>query len=291
MRRRQGGTTVGARVSLEVLVASEHDAIQAVSNGADRLLLCSAPEVGGLTPTPAVLARVRDIALRESGQRKRAIPVTVMIRPRAGGFYYGDAEFALMREEARRLLELGADGIAFGVLDLPSRRTLADGAPDVRIDRDRCAELVELAHAKGKKAVFNRAFDLLPDRRTGLNDLIQLRCDRVITSGGRRLALDGSGVLAADVQFAGWDIEVVATGEITPDTIMRIIADTGCTSVMDSFHRPARDHSLPPTHPIAYALGCNQGGYPVTDGGLVQRAVTRLRELEQDPDDRDEPDE
>ena len=43
-----------------------------------------------------------------------------------------------------------------------------------------------------------------------LHELIQLGTDRVFTSGRRKLALDGMGQLEADVQFAGWEIEVVA---------------------------------------------------------------------------------
>jgi copper homeostasis protein len=265
-------------------VTSHYDAIQAVSNGADRLLVCSALEMGGLTPTSEVLRHVQEIASREASLRKRTIPVTVMIRPRAGGFYYDPAEFGLMRDEATRLLELGADGIAFGILDRPSPRPLPDGRPDVRIDSSRSQELVALAHARGKQATFNRAFDLLPDRQTGLHELIRIGCDRVLTSGGWALALDGASALAADVQFAGWEIEVVAAGAITPETIGAVVGESGCNTVLGELRREMSDHSLPQTHPIAASLGSNNGHYSVTDGGLVGQAAAALRTMERDAD-------
>ena len=40
-----------------------------------------------------------------------------MVRPRGAGFYYNDIEFEVMKEDARCLLENGADGIAFGCLN------------------------------------------------------------------------------------------------------------------------------------------------------------------------------
>ena len=138
-----------------------------------------APEVGGLTPTVDALRLTRRAVTRES----RDVPVTVLIRSRIGGFGYSVGEFEQMRRDARRLLKAGADGIAFGFLHTRSG--------EIRIDAERCRVLVKLAHAHTAKAVFNRAFDCLPDRRTGLQDLIALGFDRVFTSGGRRFAMDG----------------------------------------------------------------------------------------------------
>lgn len=273
IRRRRGGRTVGTRLSLEVAVTSEYDARQAASNGADRLLVCSALELGGLTPSEDVLARVTEAAV---GRGFRRLPVAVMIRPRPGGFDYDASEFRLMLAQARRGLELGADGLAFGVLHTPG------GRGGVRIDFARCRELVELCHAAGKEAVFHRAFDLLPDRRSGLHELIQLGVNRVVTSGGKRDALDGIGQLEADVQFGGWDIVVAAAGRLTADTIGAVVRGTGCDDVLGSFRRVVRDATLPGNSQLAASFGAADGGYLVTDGTRVGAAAECLLRLTAD---------
>ena len=49
-------------------------------------------------------------------KRQTAIPVFVMIRPRAGDFLYSDLEFEVMKEEITLFKDAGADGIVFGIL-------------------------------------------------------------------------------------------------------------------------------------------------------------------------------
>ena len=100
------------RVQVEVCVGSVADVSVAAAAGADRVELCSGLELGGLTPSAGLVETV----LAES-----SIPVVVMLRPRAGGFCYDRSEFAAMLRDARRLLDLGARGVAFGVLDRQGR--------------------------------------------------------------------------------------------------------------------------------------------------------------------------
>ena len=138
-------------VTVEVCVSSAEEAQTALACGATRLLLCSGPETGGLTPTVDALR----MTLRAVVQWGREVPVTVLIRPRLGDFAYSDSEFRQMKRDARRMLKAGADGIAFGVLS---------GSQEARVEANRCGTLVELAHGFGREAVFNRAFDFLTDR-------------------------------------------------------------------------------------------------------------------------------
>ena len=106
------------RVLLEVPVASVEDALAAQEGGADRLELNAALSLGGLTPSLGALIEVK-AAVR--------LPVFVMIRPRPGGFAYGEADLKVMQRDAELSLQSGADGIVFGIL-----------TSDGRVDATRC---------------------------------------------------------------------------------------------------------------------------------------------------------
>lgn len=215
---------------LEVAVSSECEARAAVENGADRLLVLAAPEVGGLTPTLDTVLSVRRVARRAGKRLGRSIPVTVLLRPRLGECDYTWDEFEQMTRDAKRFLKARADGIAFGAL--------SDRGGETRVDADACRPLVALAHRFGKEAVFHRAFDGLKDRRTGLHDLIALGFDRVVTAGRWTLALDDTAELAADVAYAGWDIEVVVTGGVTAATAGAVVRETHCRHLLGGFREP-----------------------------------------------------
>ena len=149
------------KVLLEVCVGSVWDAVRAAENGADRLELCSGLELGGLTPSAGMIAEV---------VRSVEIPVVVMLRPRAGGFCYAEADFRAMLHDAEQALEAGASGLVFGVL-----------RGNGQIDQERCGRLVEAAG--DRQRVFHRAFDVVPDPLAALEQLIELGVTRVLTSG------------------------------------------------------------------------------------------------------------
>ena len=103
-------------ILLEICCGSAEDAIEAAAGGADRVELCSALFLGGLTPSLGSLLEVK---------QRTQIPVIAMNRPRQAGFCYSPTEFAVMERDAELLLEHGADGIVFGMLN-------ADGTVDVK---------------------------------------------------------------------------------------------------------------------------------------------------------------
>ena len=73
------------RVQLEICCGSLDDAVEAGAGGADRVELCSALFLGGLTPSYGALVEAK---------RRLTIPVIVMARPRGGGFCYTATEMA-----------------------------------------------------------------------------------------------------------------------------------------------------------------------------------------------------
>src|SRR5436309_1986993 len=108
------------RITLEVAVTTADEAARAGRAGADRLELCSALEVGGVTPSPGTFI---EVVAAVSG-----VPVYVLLRPRTGGFVYSDREFAALKRDAAWFLANGAAGVVFGLL-----------TDQGRIDHARCA--------------------------------------------------------------------------------------------------------------------------------------------------------
>jgi copper homeostasis protein len=243
------------RVLLEVAVASADDAVTARDGGADRLELNAALALGGLTPSPGTLREVRGAV---------PLPTVVMARPRPGGFCYSAAEYRTLRRDVEFALANGADGVAFGVLN-------ADGTIDV----GRCRPVVE--QARGRAAVFHRAFDVTPDPFAALEQLIDLGVGRVMTSGQAASARDGAGLIAELIRRVAGRIEVLPAAGINPLTAAEVVARTGCDQVHASLRGARVDRSTAARPWVSFG-GANQGGedrYDATDPAAVA-AVRRL---------------
>jgi copper homeostasis protein len=199
-------------VLLEVCVETIASAVAAEQGGAHRIELCSDLAVEGLTPGPDLIEQVR---------HQVAIPLHVLIRPRAGDFCYSTSEFEAMKDEIRRVKQRGVNGLVFGILDV-----------NTRIDVSRTRELVELA--RPLSVTFHRAFDACADLPEALQDVVRTGADRVLTSGGAPTAEGGSSMLAKLVTLAAGRISVLACGRIRDENVRQIIDFTGVREVHTS---------------------------------------------------------
>jgi copper homeostasis protein len=197
------------KIMVEICVGDLESALAAEQGGADRVELCDNLSVGGTTPSAGCIAEAC---------RRLAIPVHVLIRPRAGNFVPSQAELAAMRFDIEMARELGAAGIVLGVL-----------RPDASIDRDHTAALVELA--RPMSVTYHKAFDQTPDSEQALEVLIALGVDRVLTSGGRPTAAEGMNVLKRLVAHAHSRIAILAGGRLSRENLEPIIAATGVREV------------------------------------------------------------
>ena len=154
---------------LEITVDSLASVRAAIAGGADRLELCSALAVGGLTPYAALLRQIR---------QESDIPIRCLIRPRAGDFLYTEEEIQLMADQIHALRALGADGFVFGCLD-------ADGNPDVR------AMEPLLKAAEGTGLTLHRCIDVSKDPGETCLTAGKLGFDTVLTSGAAASCLAG----------------------------------------------------------------------------------------------------
>ena len=160
---------------LEVCVDSYASAMAAIAGGADRLELCSALAVGGLTPSPALLRQIRKVS---------DIPVRCLMRTRGGDFLYTREEILQMAEEIRMLRHAGADGFVIGCLT-------ADG------DLDAAAMQPLLKAAEGAQLTLHRCIDVSRDLLQTYRDAAALGIDTVLTSGGAGNCLAGMDAIAS----------------------------------------------------------------------------------------------
>ena len=199
---------------LEVAAGSLDSALAAQAGGAARVELCTALELGGLTPSPALIACVRD---------QLRIPLYVLIRPRAGDFLYSDSECEVMLEDIAHCVRAGCDGVVLGALDTEGE-----------VDRVRCRALIEAAGSLG--VTFHRAFDLSRDPMAAMETVISLGCERVLTSGTQPRALDGADTIRSLLAQAAGRITVMPGAGIDSGNIGALAAATGARE----FHASAR---------------------------------------------------
>src|SRR5690625_5710164 len=82
---------------LEIAVQDVESGHVAREHGADRFELCQALGVGGLTPSRGLMEHAATLG----------VPFRPLIRPRAGGFQYTDAEVARSEEHTSELQSRG----------------------------------------------------------------------------------------------------------------------------------------------------------------------------------------
>jgi len=239
---------------LEIVCVSVDDAVQAEEGGADRIELCAAIELGGLTPSIGMLLEIRD---------RCRLPVMAMLRPRTGGFCYTDLEFQNMRRDLDRFLELGVEGFVFGIL-----------TPDGQLDGERCAQLVE--QAAGAQTVCHRAFDVTPDPHAALEDVIGAGFTRLLTSGQQPTAIEGAGLIKELVAQANGRIEILPGAGIRAENVRDFVTATG----VDQVHLTAFETILDPSTaqtPLRFnAGGLPEAAYNSTSAATVRTALDNV---------------
>lgn len=195
---------------VEAVCCSVRDAVLAESAGAHRIELCSALEVGGLTPSLGMLSSVCEAV---------SIPVIAMVRPRAGDFTYGDSEWQVILADARALLAAGATGIVFGALLSQDGR-----GPGFRV-HPRAADIAALAP---NACTFHRAFDATDDLISAAETAMAMGYARILTSGGKSSALEGASILR-EMRAAG--ATILACGKVRSSNVAEIVAQSGTTEV------------------------------------------------------------
>lgn len=195
---------INKEITIEVCATSVDSAIAAEKGGAKRIELCDNLIEGGTTPGAGSIILAR---------KKLEIDLFVLIRPRGGDFLYNDIEFDIIKKDIIMVKQFKADGVVIGILD-----------KNGFVDMKRTEELIKLARPMG--VTFNRAFDKSADPYTVLDQLIELKVDRLLTSGQKNTALLGAGLISELIEKADTRIEIMPGAGINTDNFYELMIKT-----------------------------------------------------------------
>ena len=237
-----------ADILLEVCVDDIAGLEAAIEGGADRIELCSALAVGGLTPSAGLM----------SAAQRSPIPCYAMIRPRAGDFIYSPAELDVMTNDIYFAASSGLAGVVFGA-------SLADG----RLDTE---ALITLSNAVGTMPrTLHRAFDLVPDMAEAIELAIECGFERILSSGRAASVAEGLDDLAGAIKIANGRISIMPGAGVNLDSIDAVLKRLKVKEVHSSCSssQAVKDLQL-------VTLGFSEARVKQTDVGIVRALKQRL---------------
>lgn len=191
-------------ITIEVCVDNIESLLTAQQSGANRIELCSALALGGLTPNAGFVQKSIDLT---------TIPLYTIIRPRAGDFVYSEQEIDIMVSDIKFMKLLGIEGVVIGALT-------SDG------DIDEAALKRLMSASRDIGVTFHRAFDLCNDPKQALEILINAGCERILTSGQQAKAEQGCELIKQLVAQADGRISIMPGAGVNPKNAEKIIALT-----------------------------------------------------------------
>lgn len=203
---------------IEIATADFATTKNAVEGGADRIELCADLYQGGTTQSYATIRKCREAF---------AVELFPIIRPRGGDFLYSAEEFEIMLHEVGLCKELGCDGVVLGLLN-------SDGTVDLK----RTERMVKKAYPL--EVTFHRAFDRCLDPYKALEELIEIGCQRILTSGQKPVAPDGADLIAGLVSQAEGRIIIMPGSGVRKENIKELAQKTGAVEFHSSLRSIAR---------------------------------------------------
>ncbi|MDR2914877.1 MAG: copper homeostasis protein CutC [Tannerella sp.] len=201
---------------IEICANSAQSCVEAEAGGARRVELCAAIPEGGTTPSYGEIRMAQKLTSK--------IDINIIVRPRGGDFLYTEAEIESMLYDIEMAKQLKVHGVVFGCLT-------KQGDIDISLMR----RLIDAS--KPLSVTCHRAFDVCRDPFAALEQLIELGCDRILTSGQQPDAVHGIPLIKELVRRADGRIIVMPGCGVREDNIARIEAETGAKE----FHTSARN--------------------------------------------------
>lgn len=237
---------------------SVESCLEAQRAGIDRVELCAGIPEGGTTPSYGDILVARKLLTTTK--------LHVIIRPRGGDFLYSDVEKEIMLEDVRMARRLGVDGVVFGALT-----ALGD------VDMEFMQRL--MAEAEGLSVTFHRAFDVCRDPFLALEQIIELGCHRILTSGQMPKAEEGVELLRELVERAGERIIIMPGCGVNASNIAYIAAATGAREFHFSGRSKRESGMLFRKSRVSMggAVVIDEYSRDVTDVEIVKETIDRLQ--------------
>ena len=237
---------------IEVCCSSLYEAREAEAGGAIRIELCGAIACGGVTPSYGVIRSIIDAGLN--------LDVNVLIRSREGGFYYTADEVDAMCRDIEFCREAGVNGVVIGALTKTGE-----------IDVEACRKMI---NAAGDMSVtFHRAFDVCTNPQKALEQIIELGCDRLLTSGCQASAERGAEFIAQLVEQAAGRIIVMPGAGIRPSNIAKIEKITRAAEFHSTARKDSADYAFGSTAVDFSAYPERVGVLPLSSADVVSQLV------------------
>ena len=199
-------------MKLEIIGFNIESCLSAQEAGADRIELCNNPSEGGTTPSYGFIKAARN-ALK--------IELYTMIRSRGGDFLYSESEYEVMKADIAMCKKLGCNGVVLGML-----------TSEGKVDKERCKNLVGYAYPL--EVTFHRAFDRTSNAIEALEDIIDIGCERILTSGLKPKAVDGQQLIKELIIHAGERIIIMPGSGVTSSNIISLAENTGAVEFHSS---------------------------------------------------------
>ncbi len=241
--------------TLEIIGFTIEGCAIAQDAGANRIELCDNPNEGGTTASYGFIKAARE---------KLHIDLYPMIHPRGGDFFYSDEEFEIIKTDVKLCKELGCNGVVIGAL-----------TKDGKVDKKRCSLLVEIAYPLG--VTFHRAFDRTSDAFQALEDIIDIGCERILTSGQKPTATEGAGLIKQLIAKADDRIIIMPGSGVRSDNVRELAETTGAVE----FHTSARIR-VPGKMTYRNPLMKENTDTVTVDGEEVIRIIDELMFLKED---------
>lgn len=184
---------------------------EALEAGTDRIELCEQLEIGGTTPSEENIRAVLAVGL----------PVNVLVRPRGGDFVWSEEEIGKMLQSINLCKSLGCNGVVIGALD-----------KEGNVDIPTMQRLIE--SARPMEITFHRAFDDCADPLEAFEEIINLGCERLLTSGHAMSAPEGAGLIRELVRRSEGRIIVMAGSGVRQENIKALLEGTNATEFHSS---------------------------------------------------------
>ncbi|UGA56987.1 copper homeostasis protein CutC [Vibrio sp. VB16] len=194
---------------VEVCVDNVESLHTAIDAGAKRIELCSALSVGGITPS---------WAFSHYAVKNSTVPIYAMIRQRAGDFLFSSNEIDMMTDEIQMMRDLGVAGIVIGALNA-----------NATINVNACRQWIN--HAGDLGVTFHRAFDIVQDWQYSLEQVIDLGCERILTSGQQATADKGINEIKQFVEQANQRLSIMPGCGVNQHNALPLIETTGATEI------------------------------------------------------------